>query len=69
MSNDQASARALRLQHDLQDTIHEQDLLWSVVAAVQACAGCLAPSLLDAVLAGFTSGWPPTVPMQRAHTP
>lgn len=67
MSNDQAFARELRLQHDLQDTIREQDLLWSVVAAVEACVGCLPPSLLDVVLAGCTREWP-TVPTQRVRT-
>lgn len=66
MSNEQVSEREQRLQHDLQDTIHEQDLLWTVVAAVQACAGGLAPSRLDALLAGCTSGWP-TVPVQRTR--
>jgi len=51
------------LQHDLEETLCEEALLWAVVAAVRR-ADWLDRAHLDAVLAGCTPG-PPAAPTQR----
>jgi len=54
------------LQHDLEEALREEALLWALVAAVRR-ADRLNRSRLDAVLAGCTPG-PSAAPPQRQRT-
>lgn len=56
-----SGARESRLQHDLDETLREQVLLWELVAAVTG-PDSLTPSRLDALLAGRPLG---PVPSER----
>lgn len=58
-------ARGRTLQHDRDETLREQVLLWALVAAVSRADG-LSRSHLDDVLAGRTLG-PTAIPSQRRH--